>query len=70
MEYTHQYSWIIPFIPFPVPINMLIGVELLLFRQQPNITTQLMTYWQCGDRSSNNMGHDTMETSFEEDMTI
>ncbi|CAI8582976.1 unnamed protein product [Vicia faba] len=29
MEYTHQSSWIIPFIPLPVPI--LIGVGLLLF---------------------------------------
>nr|YP_009688212.1 NADH-plastoquinone oxidoreductase subunit 5 [Stryphnodendron adstringens]QEE59592.1 NADH-plastoquinone oxidoreductase subunit 5 [Stryphnodendron adstringens] len=29
MEYTHQFSWIIPFIPLPVP--MLIGVGLLLF---------------------------------------
>lgn len=29
MEHTHQYSWIIPFIPLPVP--MLIGVGLLLF---------------------------------------
>ena len=29
MEYTHQYSWIIPFIPFP--ISMLIGVGILLF---------------------------------------
>jgi len=29
MEYIHQYSWIIPFIPLPIPI--LIGVGLLLF---------------------------------------
>nr|YP_009259834.1 NADH-plastoquinone oxidoreductase subunit 5 [Leitneria floridana]ANC29236.1 NADH-plastoquinone oxidoreductase subunit 5 [Leitneria floridana] len=29
MEHTYQYSWIIPFVPLPVP--MLIGVGLLLF---------------------------------------
>nr|WDV12073.1 NADH-plastoquinone oxidoreductase subunit 5 [Pueraria montana] len=40
MEYTHQYSWIIPFIPFPVP--MLIGVGLLLF---PTATKNLRRMW-------------------------
>nr|DBA06643.1 TPA_asm: NADH-plastoquinone oxidoreductase subunit 5 [Melia dubia] len=29
MDHTYQYSWIIPFVPLPVP--MLIGVGLLLF---------------------------------------
>nr|YP_010253615.1 NADH-plastoquinone oxidoreductase subunit 5 [Phaseolus lunatus]QTZ17893.1 NADH-plastoquinone oxidoreductase subunit 5 [Phaseolus lunatus] len=40
MEYTHQYSWIIPFIPFPVP--MLIGVGLLLF---PTATKNIRRIW-------------------------
>ncbi|KAK7299397.1 hypothetical protein VNO77_45690 [Canavalia gladiata] len=40
MEYTHQYSWIIPFIPVPVP--MLIGVGLLLF---PTATKNLRRMW-------------------------
>nr|YP_009530080.1 NADH-plastoquinone oxidoreductase subunit 5 [Pteroceltis tatarinowii]AXX77359.1 NADH-plastoquinone oxidoreductase subunit 5 [Pteroceltis tatarinowii]QWK48085.1 NADH-plastoquinone oxidoreductase subunit 5 [Pteroceltis tatarinowii] len=40
MEYTYQYSWIIPFIPLPVPI--LIGVGLLLF---PTSTKNLRRMW-------------------------
>nr|YP_010512518.1 NADH dehydrogenase subunit 5 [Luetzelburgia bahiensis]UXL83842.1 NADH dehydrogenase subunit 5 [Luetzelburgia bahiensis] len=40
MEYTHQSSWIIPFIPLPVP--MLIGVGLLLF---PAATKNLRRMW-------------------------
>ncbi|KAJ7941299.1 NAD(P)H-quinone oxidoreductase subunit 5, chloroplastic [Quillaja saponaria] len=40
MEYTYQYSWIIPFIPLPVP--MLIGVGLLLF---PTATKNLRRMW-------------------------
>nr|YP_010162594.1 NADH-plastoquinone oxidoreductase subunit 5 [Erythrina crista-galli]QRI60303.1 NADH-plastoquinone oxidoreductase subunit 5 [Erythrina crista-galli] len=40
MEYTHQYSWIIPFIPLPVP--MLIGMGLLLF---PTATKTLRRMW-------------------------
>nr|YP_010927403.1 NADH dehydrogenase subunit F [Cuphea curiosa]WKK46297.1 NADH dehydrogenase subunit F [Cuphea curiosa] len=40
MEYTYQYSWIIPFIPLPVPI--LIGVGLLLF---PTVTKNLRRAW-------------------------
>nr|YP_009649430.1 NADH dehydrogenase subunit 5 [Cullen corylifolium]QCD16462.1 NADH dehydrogenase subunit 5 [Cullen corylifolium] len=40
MQYTHQYSWIIPFIPFPVPV--LIGVGLLLF---PTATKNLRRMW-------------------------
>nr|YP_010251058.1 NADH dehydrogenase subunit 5 [Polygala crotalarioides]QTW90439.1 NADH dehydrogenase subunit 5 [Polygala crotalarioides] len=36
MEYIYQYSWLIPFIPLPVPI--LIGVGLLLF---PAVTKNL-----------------------------
>nr|YP_010393971.1 NADH dehydrogenase subunit F [Cuphea hookeriana]UPY85893.1 NADH dehydrogenase subunit F [Cuphea hookeriana] len=40
MEYTYQYSWIIPFIPLPVP--MLIGVGLLLF---PTATKNLRRAW-------------------------
>ncbi|KAK3420494.1 hypothetical protein EUGRSUZ_G01321 [Eucalyptus grandis] len=40
MEYTYQYSWIIPFIPLPVP--MLIGVGLLLF---PMATKNLRRMW-------------------------
>nr|YP_010512188.1 NADH dehydrogenase subunit 5 [Myrocarpus frondosus]UXL83512.1 NADH dehydrogenase subunit 5 [Myrocarpus frondosus] len=40
MEYTHQSSWILPFIPLPVP--MLIGVGLLLF---PTATKKLRRMW-------------------------
>nr|CUR07673.1 ndhF [Acacia tysonii] len=40
MEYTHQLSWIIPFIPLPVPI--LIGVGLLLF---PAATKNIRRMW-------------------------
>nr|YP_009455456.1 NADH-plastoquinone oxidoreductase subunit 5 [Adenolobus garipensis]AUG83452.1 NADH-plastoquinone oxidoreductase subunit 5 [Adenolobus garipensis] len=40
MEFTYQYSWIIPFIPLPVP--MLIGVGLLLF---PTATKNLRRMW-------------------------
>nr|YP_010512105.1 NADH dehydrogenase subunit 5 [Myrospermum sousanum]UXL83429.1 NADH dehydrogenase subunit 5 [Myrospermum sousanum] len=40
MEYTHQSSWILPFIPLPVPI--LIGVGLLLF---PTATKKLRRMW-------------------------
>nr|BEG72111.1 NADH-plastoquinone oxidoreductase subunit 5 [Astragalus odoratus] len=40
MEYTHQFSWIIPFLPLPVPI--LIGVGLLLF---PTATKNLRRMW-------------------------
>nr|YP_010928916.1 NADH dehydrogenase subunit F [Ginoria nudiflora]WKK47895.1 NADH dehydrogenase subunit F [Ginoria nudiflora] len=40
MEYTYQYSWIIPFIPLPVP--MLIGVGLVLF---PTATKNLRRVW-------------------------
>nr|ARD02576.1 NADH-plastoquinone oxidoreductase subunit 5 [Lyonothamnus floribundus] len=40
MEYTYQYSWIIPFIPLPVP--MLIGAGLLLF---PTATKNLRRIW-------------------------
>nr|YP_010046509.1 NADH-plastoquinone oxidoreductase subunit 5 [Lablab purpureus]QPJ78237.1 NADH-plastoquinone oxidoreductase subunit 5 [Lablab purpureus]QRI60716.1 NADH-plastoquinone oxidoreductase subunit 5 [Lablab purpureus] len=40
MEYTHQYSWIIPFIPSPVPL--LIGVGLLLF---PTATKNIRRLW-------------------------
>nr|CUR00132.1 ndhF [Acacia acuaria] len=40
MEYTHQFSWIIPFIPLPVPI--LIGVGLLLF---PAATKNIRRMW-------------------------
>src|SRR3954468_10037504 len=40
MEYTHQSSWIIPFIPLPVPI--FIGVGLLLF---PTATKNLRRMW-------------------------
>nr|WDY86058.1 NdhF [Monnina parasylvatica] len=36
MDYIYQYSWLIPFIPLPVPI--LIGVGLLLF---PTVTKNL-----------------------------
>nr|YP_010875562.1 NADH-plastoquinone oxidoreductase subunit 5 [Lysidice brevicalyx]WHE15740.1 NADH-plastoquinone oxidoreductase subunit 5 [Lysidice brevicalyx] len=40
MEYTYQYSWIIPFIPLFVP--MLIGMGLLLF---PTATKNLRRVW-------------------------
>nr|YP_010270906.1 NADH dehydrogenase subunit F [Geum aleppicum]YP_010833690.1 NADH-plastoquinone oxidoreductase subunit 5 [Geum japonicum]ARC97240.1 NADH-plastoquinone oxidoreductase subunit 5 [Geum macrophyllum]QXL59084.1 NADH-plastoquinone oxidoreductase subunit 5 [Geum japonicum var. chinense]UJY97838.1 NADH dehydrogenase subunit F [Geum aleppicum]WFP43110.1 NADH-plastoquinone oxidoreductase subunit 5 [Geum japonicum] len=40
MEYTYQYSWIIPFIPLPVPV--LIGAGLLLF---PKATKNLRRMW-------------------------
>nr|USG95813.1 NADH dehydrogenase subunit F [Girardinia suborbiculata subsp. suborbiculata]USG95898.1 NADH dehydrogenase subunit F [Girardinia suborbiculata subsp. suborbiculata]USG95982.1 NADH-plastoquinone oxidoreductase subunit 5 [Girardinia suborbiculata subsp. suborbiculata] len=40
MQYTYQYSWIIPFIPLPVPI--LIGAGLLLF---PTATNDLRRMW-------------------------
>nr|WKF52481.1 ndhF [Carya laciniosa] len=40
MEYTYQYSWIIPFIPVIIP--MLIGVGLLLF---PKATKDLRRMW-------------------------
>nr|QSX28123.1 NADH dehydrogenase subunit F [Brachystegia kennedyi] len=40
MEYTYQYSWIIPFIPLLVP--MLIGMGLLLF---PTATKNLRRVW-------------------------
>nr|CUR07582.1 ndhF [Acacia tetragonophylla] len=40
MEYTHQFSWIIPFIPLPVPI--LIGVGLFLF---PAATKNIRRMW-------------------------
>nr|YP_010732781.1 NADH-plastoquinone oxidoreductase subunit 5 [Exochorda giraldii]WEG91219.1 NADH-plastoquinone oxidoreductase subunit 5 [Exochorda giraldii] len=40
MEYTYHYSWIIPFIPLPVP--MLIGAGLLLF---PTATKNLRRIW-------------------------
>nr|YP_010048886.1 NADH-plastoquinone oxidoreductase subunit 5 [Aganope dinghuensis]QPK77259.1 NADH-plastoquinone oxidoreductase subunit 5 [Aganope dinghuensis] len=40
MEYTHQSSWIIPFIPLPVPILIVVG--LLLF---PTATKNLRRIW-------------------------
>nr|YP_010423184.1 NADH-plastoquinone oxidoreductase subunit 5 [Laportea oligoloba]USG96658.1 NADH-plastoquinone oxidoreductase subunit 5 [Laportea oligoloba] len=40
MQYTYPYSWIIPFIPLPVPI--LIGAGLLLF---PKATKGLRRMW-------------------------
>nr|YP_011009764.1 NADH-plastoquinone oxidoreductase subunit 5 [Sieruela rutidosperma]WPW43024.1 NADH-plastoquinone oxidoreductase subunit 5 [Sieruela rutidosperma] len=40
MEHTYQYSWIIPFIPLPVPI--LLGIGLLLF---PTATKNLRRMW-------------------------
>nr|YP_010631272.1 NdhF [Pimpinella rubescens]WBN98259.1 NdhF [Pimpinella rubescens] len=40
MEQTYQYSWIIPFLPLPVP--MLIGAGLLLF---PSATKSLRRVW-------------------------
>nr|YP_010757133.1 NADH dehydrogenase subunit 5 [Colona auriculata]UNV39021.1 NADH dehydrogenase subunit 5 [Colona auriculata] len=40
MEHTYQYSWIIPFVPLPVPI--LIGMGLLFF---PTATKNLRRMW-------------------------
>nr|YP_010549295.1 NADH dehydrogenase subunit 5 [Triosteum sinuatum]UYL25534.1 NADH dehydrogenase subunit 5 [Triosteum sinuatum] len=40
MEQTHQYAWIIPFLPLPVP--MLIGLGLLLF---PTATKNFRRMW-------------------------
>nr|YP_010419841.1 NADH-plastoquinone oxidoreductase subunit 5 [Leucosyke puya]USG53542.1 NADH-plastoquinone oxidoreductase subunit 5 [Leucosyke puya] len=40
MEYIYQYSWILPFIPLPIPI--LIGVGLLFF---PTATKDLRRMW-------------------------
>nr|YP_010891483.1 NdhF [Sida fallax]WJK73006.1 NdhF [Sida fallax] len=40
MEHAYQYSWIIPFVPLPVPI--LIGMGLLLF---PTATKNLRRVW-------------------------
>nr|YP_010234884.1 NADH-plastoquinone oxidoreductase subunit 5 [Styrax odoratissimus]QTC05870.1 NADH-plastoquinone oxidoreductase subunit 5 [Styrax odoratissimus] len=40
MEHTYQYTWIIPFVPLPVPV--LIGVGLLLF---PRATKNLRRIW-------------------------
>nr|QFQ45998.1 NADH-plastoquinone oxidoreductase subunit 5 [Pternandra korthalsiana] len=40
MEYTYQYSWIIPLIPLPIP--MLMGVGLLVF---PMATKNLRRMW-------------------------
>lgn len=40
MEHTYQYSWIIPFVPLPIPI--LIGMGLLLF---PMATKNLRRMW-------------------------
>ena len=40
MEHTYQYSWIIPFVPLPIPI--LIGMGLLLF---PTATKNLRRMW-------------------------
>nr|YP_009714651.1 NADH-plastoquinone oxidoreductase subunit 5 [Craigia yunnanensis]QGK86871.1 NADH-plastoquinone oxidoreductase subunit 5 [Craigia yunnanensis] len=40
MEHTYQYSWIIPFVPLPIPI--LIGIGLLLF---PTATKNLRRMW-------------------------
>nr|YP_009559525.1 NADH-plastoquinone oxidoreductase subunit 5 [Elaeagnus angustifolia]AZU95051.1 NADH-plastoquinone oxidoreductase subunit 5 [Elaeagnus angustifolia] len=40
MEYTYQYSWIIPFLPLPVPT--LIGIGLLLF---PTATKNFRRIW-------------------------
>ena len=40
MEYTYQYSWIIPFVPLPTPL--LVGVGLLLF---PTATKDLRRMW-------------------------
>nr|YP_010385665.1 NADH dehydrogenase subunit F [Krameria erecta]UPN63350.1 NADH dehydrogenase subunit F [Krameria erecta] len=40
MEHIYQYSWIIPFIPLPIPI--LIGMGLILF---PTTTKKLRRMW-------------------------
>nr|YP_006503333.1 NADH dehydrogenase subunit 5 [Gossypium incanum]YP_008992856.1 NADH-plastoquinone oxidoreductase subunit 5 [Gossypium stocksii]ADZ74695.1 NADH-plastoquinone oxidoreductase subunit 5 [Gossypium stocksii]AEH43005.1 NADH dehydrogenase subunit 5 [Gossypium incanum] len=40
MEHAYQYSWIIPFVPLPIPI--LIGMGLLLF---PTATKNLRRMW-------------------------
>nr|QXO89465.1 NADH dehydrogenase subunit 5 [Caesalpinia pulcherrima] len=40
MEHTHQHSWMIPFIPLPIP--MLIAVGLLLF---PTATKNIRRMW-------------------------
>ena len=40
MEHADQYSWIIPFVPLPIPI--LIGMGLLLF---PTATKNLRRMW-------------------------
>ena len=40
MEYICQYAWIIPFLPFPVPL--LIGVGLLFF---PKATKNFRRIW-------------------------
>uniref|UniRef100_A0AB38ZNU4 NAD(P)H-quinone oxidoreductase subunit 5, chloroplastic n=1 Tax=Corchoropsis crenata var. hupehensis TaxID=3062393 RepID=A0AB38ZNU4_9ROSI len=40
MEHTYQYSWIIPFVPLPIPI--LIGIGLLLF---PTATKNIRRMW-------------------------
>nr|YP_010265357.1 NADH-plastoquinone oxidoreductase subunit 5 [Dialyceras coriaceum]UIR97868.1 NADH-plastoquinone oxidoreductase subunit 5 [Dialyceras coriaceum] len=40
MEHTYQYSWIIPFVPLPIPI--LLGMGLLLF---PTATKNLRRMW-------------------------
>nr|YP_010477343.1 NADH-plastoquinone oxidoreductase subunit 5 [Hibiscus mutabilis]QHN51093.1 NADH-plastoquinone oxidoreductase subunit 5 [Hibiscus taiwanensis]QJE36447.1 NADH dehydrogenase subunit 5 [Hibiscus mutabilis]UVI16524.1 NADH-plastoquinone oxidoreductase subunit 5 [Hibiscus mutabilis]UVI16608.1 NADH-plastoquinone oxidoreductase subunit 5 [Hibiscus mutabilis]UVI16639.1 NADH-plastoquinone oxidoreductase subunit 5 [Hibiscus mutabilis] len=40
MEHVYQYSWIIPFVPLPIPI--LIGIGLLLF---PTATKNLRRMW-------------------------
>lgn len=40
MEQTYQYSWIIPFVPLPIPIK--IGMGLLLF---PTATKNLRRMW-------------------------
>nr|DBA44612.1 TPA_asm: NADH-plastoquinone oxidoreductase subunit 5 [Batis maritima] len=40
MEHTYQYSWIIPFIPLPVPF--LVGIGLLLF---PTATKTIRRMW-------------------------
>nr|YP_010010304.1 NADH-plastoquinone oxidoreductase subunit 5 [Abelmoschus sagittifolius]QOD41246.1 NADH-plastoquinone oxidoreductase subunit 5 [Abelmoschus sagittifolius] len=40
MEHVYQYSWIIPFVPLPIPI--LIGIGLLLF---PTATKNLRRRW-------------------------
>nr|YP_010406371.1 NADH-plastoquinone oxidoreductase subunit 5 [Rhamnoneuron balansae]URC16107.1 NADH-plastoquinone oxidoreductase subunit 5 [Rhamnoneuron balansae] len=40
MQYTYQYSWIVPLVPLPIPI--LLGVGLLLF---PTATKNLRHMW-------------------------